>query len=104
MKRMILFLGALLVPLLTAQLVFAEGLFKVGEKAPSFALTAITGEIVGLVPRLGKSSYFDCFISVTPVWYQGSALQNVSEMTKRKNVSVFGVNSSGNSKSSEGNR
>ena len=54
MKRMILFLGALLVPLLTAQLVFAEGLFKVGEKAPSFALTASTGEIVGLVPTLGK--------------------------------------------------
>lgn len=70
MKRMILFLGALLVPLLTAQLVFAEGLFKVGEKAPSFALTAITGEIVGLVPTLGKSSYLDCFISVTPVWFK----------------------------------
>ena len=33
MKRMILLLGALLVLLLTAQLVFAEGLFEVGEKA-----------------------------------------------------------------------
>ena len=48
MKRMIFILGALLVPVLVAHLVLAAGLFRVGEKAPSFALTAITGETVGL--------------------------------------------------------
>ena len=102
MKRMILFLGALLVPLLTAQLVFAEGLFKVGEKAPSFALTAITGEIVGLDTYAGKVIVLGLFHICDPCMVQGSALQKVSEMTKRKNVAVLGVNSSGNSKSSVG--
>ena len=48
MKRMILVLCALLAPVLAAHLVLAAGLFKVGEKAPSFALTAITGETLGL--------------------------------------------------------
>ena len=104
MKRMILFLGALLVPLLTAQLVFAEGLFKVGEKEPSFALTAITGETVALDTYKGKVVVLGLFHICDPCMVQGSALQKVSEMTKSKNVSVLGVNSSGNSKSSEGNR
>ena len=45
----------------------AEGLFKVGEKAPSFALTAITGETLGLDAYRGKSLYSDCFISANPV-------------------------------------
>ena len=54
MKRTLSILGALLLPILAAQMVFAEGLFKVGEKAPSFALTAITGETVGLDTFKGK--------------------------------------------------
>ena len=47
MKKIWIALLALLFPVLAAHLVLAAGLFKVGEKAPSFALTAITGETVG---------------------------------------------------------
>jgi cytochrome c biogenesis protein CcmG/thiol:disulfide interchange protein DsbE len=54
MKRIVFTLGALLIPVLAAHMVLAAGLFKVGEKAPSFALTAITGETVGLDTYKGK--------------------------------------------------
>ena len=54
MKRIIFALGALLIPVLAAHLVLAAGLLKVGEKAPSFTLTAITGEIIGLDTYKGK--------------------------------------------------
>ena len=70
MKKLWIALFVLLIPCMATYQVIAEGLFKVGEKAPVFTLTAITGEIVGLVPTLGKSSYLDCFISVTPVWFK----------------------------------
>ena len=98
MKRMILVLGALLVPILAAHLVLAAGLFKVGEKAPSFALTAITGETVGLDAYKGKVVVLGLFHICEPCMLQGTALQKVSEMTKGKNVVVLGVNSSGDSK------
>ena len=98
MKRMILVLGALLVPILAAHLVLAAGLFKVGEKAPSFALTAITGETVGLDAYRGKVVVLGLFHICEPCMLQGTALQKVSEMTKGKNVVVLGVNSSGDSK------
>ena len=98
MKRMILVLGALLVPILAAHLVLAAGLFKVGEKAPSFALTAITGETVGLDAYKGKVVVLGLFHICEPCMLQGAALQKVSEMTKGKNVVVLGVNSSGDSK------
>ena len=99
MKTLWIALFAVITPLLAAHLALADGLFKVGEKAPSFALTAITGEIVGL-----KSYYKDkvvvlgLFHICDPCMVQGSALQKVSEMTKRKDVAVLGVNSSGDSK------
>ena len=48
MKRFVLILGVLLCPVLAAHLLLAAGFFKVGEKAPSFALNAITGEQVSL--------------------------------------------------------
>ena len=102
MKRMILVLGALLVPVLAAHLVLAAGLFKVGEKAPSFALTAITGETVGLDTYKGKVVVLGLFHICDPCMMQGSTLQKVSEMTKRKDVAVLGVNSSGNSKKEVG--
>ena len=98
MKRMIFILGALLVPVLVAHLVLAAGLFRVGEKAPSFALTAITGETVGLDNYKGKVVVLGLFHICVPCMVQGSALQKVSEMTKGKNVAVLGVNSSGDSK------
>jgi len=100
MKRMILILGALLAPILAAHLVFAAGLFQVGEKAPSFALTAITGETVGLDTYKGKVVVLGLFHICDPCMVQGSALQKVSEMTKGKGVAVLGVNSSGDSKKS----
>ena len=104
MKKVWIALFALLLPFLAAHLVLAAGLFKVGEKAPSFALTAITGETVALDTYKGKVVVLGLFHICDPCMVQGSALQKVSEMTKSKNVSVLGVNSSGNSKSSEGNR
>jgi peroxiredoxin len=102
MKRMILVLGALLSPVLAAHLVMAAGLFKVGEKAPPFALTAITGETTGLDIYKGKVVVLGLFHICEPCMIQGTALQKVSEMTKGKDVVVLGVNSSGDSKRSVG--
>ncbi len=98
MKRMILVLGVFLVPVLAAHLVLAAGLFKVGEKAPTFALTAITGETVGLDSYKGKVVVLGLFHICEPCMMQGTTLQKVSEMTKGKNVVVLGINSSGDSK------
>ena len=102
MKRWVLILGTLLVPVLVTQLVLAAGLFKVGEKAPSFALTAITGETLGLDTYKGKVVVLGLFHICEPCMIQGSALQKVSEMMKEKNVAVLGVNSSGDSKKNVG--
>ena len=102
MKRIIFALGALLIPVLAAHMVLAAGLFKVGEKAPSFALTAITGETVGLDTYKGKVVVLGLFHICDPCMVQGAALQKVSEMTKGKDVAVLGVNSSGDSKKSVG--
>ena len=102
MKKLWVALFALLVPLLTAHLALAEGLFKVGEKAPSFALTAMTGETVGLDTYKGKVVVLGLFHICEPCMVQGSALQKVSEKTKGKDVAVFGVNSSGDSKKNVG--
>ena len=102
MKRIVLILNVLLVPILAVQLVFAAGLFKVGEKAPSFTLTTITGETVGLDTYKGKVVVLGLFHICDPCLMQGSTLQKVSEMTKGKDVAVLGVNSSGNSKKEVG--
>lgn len=102
MKRMILVLGAVLIPLLAIHLALAAGLFKVGEKAPSFELTAITGETLGLNTYKGKVVVLGLFHICEPCMIQGTALQRVSEMTKGKAVVVLGVNSSGDSKKNVG--
>ena len=98
MKRMIFILGALLAPVLAAHLGLAAGLFRVGEKAPLFALTAITGENVALDTYKGKVVVLGLFHICDPCMVQGSALQKVSEMMNEKDVVVLGVNSSGDSK------
>ena len=54
MKKVWVALFALLAPIVATHLVLAAGLFKIGEKAPSFALTAITGETLGLDTNKGK--------------------------------------------------
>jgi len=101
-KKLWIVLFALLVPILAAHLVFAAGFFKVGEKAPSFALMSTTGETVGLDTYRGKVVVLGLFHICEPCLIQGSALQKVSEMTKGKDVAVLGVNSSGDSKKSVG--
>ena len=98
MKKTGVVIFALLVPILAAHLVLAAGLFKVGEKAPSFTLTTITGETLGLDTYKGKVVVLGLFHICDPCMVQGSALQKVSEMTKGKDVAVLGVNSSGDSK------
>lgn len=102
MKKLWTTIFALLAPIITAQLVLAGGLFKVGEKAPSFALTAITGETVGLDTYKGKVVVLGLFHICDPCMMQGSALQKASELMRGKDVVVLGVNSSGDSKKSVG--
>jgi len=54
MKRLPIILGAALIPVLFAHLLLAAGFFKVGERAPSFALNAISGDPVSLDAYKGK--------------------------------------------------
>ena len=102
MKRTWWVLGALLSPILAVHLVLAAGSFKLGEKAPSFTLTAITGETVALDSYKGKVVVLGLFHICDPCMMQGTTLQKVSELMKGKEVAVLGVNSSGDSKKSVG--
>src|SRR4026208_620098 len=98
MKRLAVILGVVLVPVLSAHLVWAAGFFKVGERAPGFALTSITGEAVSLESLKGKVVVLGLFHICDPCMMQGTNLQKVHEMLGEKNVAVVGINSSGNSK------
>jgi cytochrome c biogenesis protein CcmG/thiol:disulfide interchange protein DsbE len=102
MKRTLSIFGVLLIPVLAAHLALAAGFFKVGEKAPAFTLTAITGETVGLDSYKGKIVVLGLFHICDPCMMQGTTLQKVSELTKGKEVAVLGVNSSGNGKKEVG--
>lgn len=98
MKRFVLAFGLLVIPVLSMTPVSAAGLFQVGEKAPSFTLTAITGETISLESFKGKVVVLGLFHICEPCLIQGSDLQKVYESTQGKNVAVLGVNSSGNAK------
>lgn len=98
MKRLALVCGLLVSPVLCTTPVSAAGLFQVGEKAPSFTLTAITGETMSLESYKGKVVVLGLFHICEPCMIQGSALQKVYESTQGKSVAVLGVNSSGNAK------
>ena len=102
MKRLAVILAPFLFTTLTAQLLLAAGFFKVGERAPSFALNAITGEPVSLDAHKGKVVVLGLFHICDPCMMQGTNLQKVYETTQGKNVAVIGVNSSGNSKKDVG--
>lgn len=102
MKRAMFLVGACIVPLVAAHLVLAAGLFKTGEKAPSFTLTAMTGETVSLDAYKGKVVVLGLFHICEPCMMQGTTLQKVAELTKGKDVAVIGVNSSGNAKKDVG--
>jgi cytochrome c biogenesis protein CcmG/thiol:disulfide interchange protein DsbE len=95
-------IGTLALLVLVASLVLAAGFFKVGEKAPAFTLTAITGETVSLDSYRGKVIVLGLFHICDPCLMQGSVLQRVHEASKGKNVVVIGVNSAGNSKKEVG--
>jgi cytochrome c biogenesis protein CcmG/thiol:disulfide interchange protein DsbE len=73
----------------------AEGFFKVGEPAPAFTLTSITGESVSLGSLRGKVVVLGLFHICKPCLMQGTNLQTVYEATRGKNVAVVGVNSAG---------
>lgn len=97
MKRTIM---TLLVPIVLVSLtgaVSAKSFFKVGEKAPMFTLTSITGETISLESLKGKVVVLGLFHICEPCLMQGTNLQKVYEATRGKDVAVVGVNSSGDS-------
>lgn len=98
MRGLVLAFGLLLFPVLGTASVCAAGLFQVGEKAPSFTLTTLTGETLSLESSKGKVVVLGLFHICEPCMVQGSALQKVYESVQGKNVAVLGVNSSGNAK------
>lgn len=102
MRRLLPALGAPVLPALFVPLVLAAGLFKVGERAPTFTLTAITGETVSLDSYKGKVVVLGLFHICEPCMTQGSTLQKVYEAMRGKGVTVVGVNSSGNTKKDVG--
>lgn len=98
MIPMVFALGWLAVSALSGPAVHAEGLFQIGEKAPSFGLTAITGEAISLDSYKGKIIVLGLFHICDPCMMQGSVLQRVHDSTQGTDVAVLGVNSSGNGK------
>lgn len=95
MKRLALI--ALSVCVLTST-ALAAGFFKIGEPAPNFTLSSLTGDTVSLAGFKGKVVVLGLFHICEPCLEQGTNLQKVHEATKGKNVQVVGVNSAGNSK------
>ena len=95
MKRLLLIALSSLVFTLP---VFAAGFFKIGEPAPNFTLTSLTGEAVSLQSQKGKIVVLGLFHICEPCLMQGTNLQKVHDAMQGKNVAVVGVNSSGNSK------
>ena len=102
MKRWPFALSAFILPFWFVPLLLAGGFFKVGEKAPAFSLTSITGDTVSLESYKGKVVVLGLFHICDPCMMQGSNLQKVYEATQGKNVAVVGVNSAGNSKKDVG--
>ncbi|MCS6298192.1 MAG: TlpA family protein disulfide reductase [Nitrospira sp.] len=98
MKRVLVIIALALFPLWAAHFAVAAGFFKVGEPAPAFALTSITGDAVSLEQLKGKVVVLGLFHICDPCMMQGTNLQKVYEVVAGKNVAVVGINSSGNSK------
>jgi cytochrome c biogenesis protein CcmG, thiol:disulfide interchange protein DsbE len=102
MRRLAMVLGAATLPFVFVPILLAAGFFKVGEKAPAFTLTSITGDAVSLEAYKGKVVVLGLFHICDPCMSQGTNLQKVYEATQGKNVAVVGVNSNGNSKKDVG--
>ncbi|MGB0911365.1 MAG: peroxiredoxin family protein [Nitrospirales bacterium] len=73
------------------------GFFKVGEPAPNFTLTSLSGKSTSLEAFKGKVVVLGLFHICEPCLIQGTNLQRVHEAIQGKNVAVVGVNSSGDS-------
>lgn len=98
MRRTMLTTLVLIACVLLVTGVSASSFFKIGEKAPPFTLTSITGETVSLEALKGKVVVLGLFHICEPCLMQGTNLQKVYEATRGKDVAVMGVNSAGNSK------
>lgn len=98
MKWTSVFVPVLVACVLALSTVAAGSFFKVGEAAPDFTLTAVTGETVSLAELRGKVVVLGLFHICEPCLKQGTNLQRLYEATRGKNVAVVGVNSSGDSK------
>ena len=98
MTHSIRIVGLALVLVALTTLSWGKGFFKIGEEAPSFTLTSITGEPVSLESLRGKVVVLGLFHICEPCLLQGTNLQKVYEATRDKDVVVVGVNSSGDSK------
>ena len=83
--------------LLVAGWVSATGFLKVGEKAPDFSLTSLSGKTVSLTAFNGTVVVLGLFHLCKPCLVQGTNLQKVYEATQGKHVAVVGVNASGDS-------
>ena len=60
-------------------LALADGFFKVGEPAPNFSLTSLTGETVSLEQYKGKVVVLGLFHICKPCLIQGTNLQRVHQ-------------------------
>ena len=79
MKRILIAVAIALSPFWAMHLIWAAGFFKVGEKAPAFALTSITGDAVSLESFKGKVVVLGLFHICDPCMMQGTNLQKVHE-------------------------
>ena len=96
MKRpLVLLISAILLSIPAIGL--SKGFFKVGQEAPAFSLTSLTGQNVSLNDFRGKVVVLGLFHICEPCLIQGTNLQKVYEATRGTNVAVVGVNSSGDS-------
>lgn len=98
MKRIVIAVAIALAPFWATHVIWAAGFFKVGEKAPAFALTSVTGDAVALENLKGKVVVLGLFHICDPCMMQGTNLQKVHQAMTGKNVAVVGINSSGNTK------
>lgn len=84
MMPVVLALGWLLYSALSSPLVHAVGLFKIGENAPAFTLTAITGETISLDSYKSKVVVLGLFHICDPCMMQGSALQRFTSLCEAR--------------------
>lgn len=98
MKRQFCGLMSVVFVAVMVTMAWAGGFYKIGEPAPIFSLSSVTGEPVSLKALRGKVVVLGLFHICKPCLIQGTNLQKVHEATRGQNVAVVGVNSSGDSK------